>query len=70
MEDFILKERETKEKIIKAINESNLPALTIKAMLKEFLEQVVLLEKQQYEQALALKNSKKVKEDKKEEKNE
>lgn len=68
MEEFILKERETKEKIMTAINQSNLPAVTVKAILKEFLEQIIVLEQQQYQQAL---NNKEMKEkEEKEEKEE
>ena len=51
MEELIIKEREFKEKIVQVINESGLSAFIIKPILKELLEQVMVLEQQQYEQA-------------------
>lgn len=55
MKDLILKEREFKEKIVETINNSKLPAFILRPMLKELLDQIVLLEQQQYEQALETK---------------
>ena len=51
MEELILKERETKEKLIEIINNSNLPAFILKPILKDLFEQTNLIEAQQYEQA-------------------
>ncbi len=69
MEDFILRERETKDKIADVINASGLPALTLKSILKEFLEATLVVEQQQYEQAMKNKIEKeKSKEDKSSEK--
>lgn len=51
MEEIIIKEREFKEKLVKLINESGLPAFAIKPTLKEMFEQVNILEQQQYKQA-------------------
>lgn len=61
MEDFILKEREFKEKIVEVINNSDLPAFIIKPTLKELLGQITLLEQQQYQEALKQKEEKEIK---------
>ncbi len=58
MEEIIIKEREFKEKLVKVINESQLPAFIIKPLIKELFEQVSILEQQQYEQACANKDKK------------
>lgn len=55
MEDLILKEKELRKNISEAINNANLPAIIIKPILKDFFEQVSLLEQQQYEQAVKSK---------------
>ena len=51
MEELIVKEREFREKLAQVVNESGLSAFIIKPILKELLEQVMVLEQQQYEQA-------------------
>lgn len=71
MEEFILKERETKEKIAEVLNTSGLPAVTIKSILKEFLEASIVAEQQEFEKAIRNKEEKekqKNKEDKSSEK--
>ena len=57
MEDLIIKEREFKEKIVEVINNSGLPAFLIKPTLKELLQQVELLEQQQYQEAVKSKEA-------------
>ena len=57
MDELILKEKETKENLVKIINESGLPAMILKPMLKEFLEQLNIVEQQQY--AIAFENKQK-----------
>lgn len=52
MEELIIKEKELKEEIIKLINSSNLPAIILRPILKDLLEQVAIAEKQQYEKAI------------------
>lgn len=52
MEELILKEREFKEKLVKLINESQLPAFIIKPVIKETFEQLNLVEQKQYENAV------------------
>lgn len=69
MEEIILRERETKEKIMNAINESQLPAVLLKSILKEFLEQIVVLEQKQYEKAVEIKINKEKAKKEKENKN-
>lgn len=59
MEEVILKERELREAIVQAINNSGLPAMIIKPVLNDFLTQVTTLEQQQYEQAVINKQEKK-----------
>ena len=61
MEEIIMKERETKEKIVDVINQSNLPAFILKPMIKDLFEQISQLEEQQYQEALKLKEEKKKK---------
>ena len=68
MEELIIKEREFKQKIVQVINESGLSAFIIKPVLKELLEQVMVLEQQQYQKAQNFMNEKEEKE-KKHEKN-
>lgn len=63
MDELIIKEREFKEKLVQVINESGLPAFTIKHILKEMVEQVSVLEQQQYEIACANRDKTKSKEE-------
>lgn len=58
MEEIILRERELREKIVEVVNSSKLPAIIIKPVLKEVLEQVLISEQQQYQQALKSKEVK------------
>ena len=60
MEELILKERETREKIVQTINESGLPAIMVKPMLQDILRQVELVEQNEY--SIAYQNSQKTKE--------
>ena len=70
MEELILKERKFKEEIVKAINNSNLPAFILKPTIKEVLVQIESVEQQQYEEALRIKQKKEQeKEETKEEEN-
>lgn len=61
MEELIIKEREFKEKLVEFLNNSNLPAFIIKSILKDLLEQVNLLEQQEYQRALKNNEDKKKK---------
>lgn len=67
MEDLILQERETREKLVEVINNSKLPAILLKPMLEELLSQVSALEEQQYKMA---KETKEKEENKKKKKGE
>lgn len=60
MEEIILMKREFEEKLVKLINESNLPAFILKPIIKDLFEQLNILEQQQLEQAQ--KNKKEEKE--------
>lgn len=51
MDELILKENKFKEDIVAVINNSELPAFILKPILKELIEQVCLLEQEQYEKA-------------------
>ena len=55
MDKVILKERETREKIVQVINESELPAFILKPIFKDILEQINEIEIQQYNLALSNK---------------
>lgn len=62
MEELIIRNREFKENVIQVINKAQLPAFIVRSILKELIEQVSLLEQQQYEEAqrtVRLKNSSK-----------
>jgi hypothetical protein len=52
MFEIILKEREVREKIVEIINNSKLPAIIIKPILNDLLNQVNSLSEQQYSEAL------------------
>lgn len=54
MEELIIRERETREKLVQLINNSQLPAILIKPMLEEMLNQIITLSEEQYK--LAVKN--------------
>ncbi len=52
MEELIIKEKEFREKIVELINNSGIPAIMIKPILKELYEQLNVLEVQQYNKAI------------------
>ncbi len=59
MEELIIKEKKFREEIAELINNSEIPAIMIKPILKELYEQVSILEIQQYNKAVdKQKNSK------------
>lgn len=58
MDELILKERETREKVVELINNSGLPAVMLKPIFKEMYDQISNIEVQQYNQALANKEEK------------
>lgn len=64
MEELILKERETREKLVELVNNSQLPAILLKPMFKEMLEQLNIIEENQYIQAKELKETTEGKEEK------
>ena len=66
MEELIVKEQETRENLVKVLNESKLPACMLEPILKEMYEQVSKLKEEQYNQAKA--NLEQKKEKKKEDK--
>lgn len=51
MEELIIKEHETRENLVKLINECGLPAFLLKSMIKEVYEQLEIIAQQQYAQA-------------------
>lgn len=55
LDKLILKERETKEKIVQIINESELPAFILKPIFKDILEQINQIEMEQYNLAISNK---------------
>ena len=58
MKELIIKERETKEKIIGVINNSGLPAFILRFIMKELSEQLDTLTEKQYEEAKNVKELK------------
>ena len=67
MEELIIKEHETRENLVKLINECGLPAFLLKSMIKEVYEQLEIIAQQQYTQAQEvvkkIKENNEVKED-------
>lgn len=51
MDEIILMKREFEEKLVKLINESNLPAFILKPIIKDLFDQLNILDQQQLEQA-------------------
>ena len=66
MDEIIIRAHDTKEKIVQTINESNMPAIILRPMIKEIYDQLERIEQEQYQTALANQEQKKAK--KKEEK--
>lgn len=58
MEDIIIKERDFRKQLAEIFNNSKIPAIILKPIVKELLEQICLLEQQQYEEALKTKEQK------------
>lgn len=58
MEEVILMKKDFEEKLVKIINESNLPAFILKPIIKDMFEQLNVLEQQQLEQAKKVKEEK------------
>ena len=54
MEELIIKERQLKQQIAQLVSNSGLPAILLKPMFKDFLEQLNTIEVQQY--SLAMEN--------------
>ena len=50
--EYILKESELRENIVEIINKSKLPAIIIKPILNDLLNQVNLLVEEQYKEAI------------------
>lgn len=61
MEEVILIKKEFEEKLVKLINESNLPAFILKPIIKDLFEQLNIVEQQQLEQAQRNKKEEKEK---------
>ena len=64
MEELIIKERKAREDIVQVVNNAKLPAFILKPIIKDLLEQISLLEEQQYEQVIAKTEAKKNKKEK------
>lgn len=45
---LILLERETRERVVEIVNNSQLPAFVLKSIFKDILEQLVSIEQEQY----------------------
>lgn len=69
MEELILKEREVREQLVELVNSSQLPAIILKPMFKEVLEQLNIIEETQYNQAKKLQLDKEIDKERKEEEN-
>ena len=59
MEELIIKEREFKENLVKLINDSKLPAFILKPIFKDTLEQLTMIEMQEYNKAISNRKEKK-----------
>ncbi len=51
MEEMILKEREVREQIVEITKNSGLPALILKPIFEDFLNQLKIIKEQQYKLA-------------------
>lgn len=52
MEEILVQEQELRKKIAELINEANLPATMVEAILKDVLQEIVIIKQQQYANAL------------------
>lgn len=52
MEEIIIEERKLRENLVQVLNNSNLPAIIKKYVLREMFEQIEVIEQKQYEQAV------------------
>lgn len=64
MDEILVQEQELRKKIADLLNEANLPAIVVEPILKDVLQEVVLIKQQQYANALKNIEEKKKKEDK------
>ena len=64
MDEILVQEQELRKKIADLLNEANLPAIVVEPILKDVLQEVILIKQQQYAQALKNIEEKKKKEDK------
>ena len=64
MDEILVQEQEVRKKIAELINEANLPATMVEAILKDVLQEVVVIKQQQYANALKNIEEKKKKEEK------
>ncbi len=64
MDEILVQEQEVRKKIAELINEANLPATMVEAILKDVLQEIVIIKQQQYANALKNIEEKKKKEDK------
>ena len=62
VDELILKERETREKMVQVINDSQLPAILLKPILNDLLLQINNAGEIQYQEALSNKKIKEKKE--------
>ncbi len=63
MDELIVNERKFRGKIVDIINNSNLPAFVLKAVIKELLEEIIILEEKQYQKAVEIQKQKEEKSD-------
>ena len=64
MDEILVQEQEVRKKIAELINEANLPATMVEAILKDVLQEIVIIKQQQYANALKNIEEKKKKEEK------
>ena len=48
MDEILVQEQEVRKKIAELINEANLPATMVEAILKDVLQEIVIIKQQQY----------------------
>ena len=64
MDEILIQEQEVRKKIVDLLNDCGLPAIVVEPILKDVLQEVVLIKQQQYANALKNIEEKKKKEDK------
>lgn len=64
MDEIIIKEHETREKLVQIINSSNLPAFILESIIKDIYTEINKIKEEQYNNAILNKKQKELESDK------